>query len=211
MPIPHAHVPSFASALVDAADRRHASEFASALASLQIAKALSAESQPLLDDAIRRIEGHMRIERMLLVPEGRDLGNLLLELCSLLSLTRPDRPRFRVRLVGCPLLIRDQPRLRIVLIVAYEFLEDAARRWDAGGEEISIRVAAARGHLRLTVVDRNGGGQPAVPGAPRGLEVLRRLARPFGGRIACRRDGELHLARAIFPAAMTRPSVSAGR
>lgn len=190
--------PNFAVVLLEEARHRHANEFASALASLQLVRARSTEREPLIEDAIRRLEGNVRIERLLLAPDGNDLGMLVLELCSLLSLTRPGRPRFRVRFLRRPVL-RDHRLIRLILLVAYELLGNAARRSNCDDAEILIRIAAGGRRLRISVTNHIGTDHSASRGGARGLEILRQLTAPFGGRIACRQEADRFVAHATFP------------
>lgn len=200
---------AFETALLDEARHRHANEYAAALAALQLVRAGLTEDQPLITEAIQRLEGGIRIERFLLNPGNEDLAMVLLELCSLLSHTRIGRPRFRVRVLG-QAIMRSPLEMRLFLLVAYELLANAAKRASDDQREVSVRLALRRGKLRLTVVNLVAPGHATIKHRNRsgGLDVLRRLVAPVQGRIATSREDGKFVAQAIFPIIEAAPSTS---
>lgn len=188
-------------ALIDEARHRHANEFACALAALQLTRARSTADIPLIDDAIKRLEGSVRLERLLLNAEAKSIEETLLSLCSLLSVTRGWEAGFLVTIRGegasC-----DAGRMKIMLLVAYELLANAIERSGEHGDKIRVRMHRRPGMLRLSVANR----LPELPkgatsGSRRGsgLSILSRLLTPVGGRVACRREGEKFVAQAFLP------------
>jgi hypothetical protein len=186
---------AFESALIDEARHRHGNELASALASLSLVKAGGVVDNPLLDQAIERLGYNVRIERLILSPGTPDLGDALLDLCSLLACTRIERPIFNVKLSGRPKL--RELRMRLALQVAYEFLVNASKAAVPHAPPIKVRLSDRPGRIVLSVLNECREGERRGPGA--GLAVLRRLARPYHGRIAARRDGSNFVAQFILP------------
>lgn len=196
---------AFESALLDEARHRHGNELASALASLSLVKAGGGMDSPLLDQAIERLGYNVRIERLILDPGTPDLGDALLDLCSLLACTRIERPIFNVKLSGRPKL-RELRRMRLALQVAYEFLVNASKAAGPHAPPIRVRLSDRPGRIVLSVLNQCHEGER--PGAGAGLAVLRRLARPYHGRIAARRDGSNFVAQFILPDREDRRSIT---
>ncbi|MBX7489757.1 hypothetical protein K3177_14710 [Qipengyuania sp. GH25] len=188
---------AFESVLLDEARHRHANEFAAALAALSLVRASGRVEHSLLDKAIERLDGNVRIERLLLNPGTHDVGVAVLDLASLLSSTRVERPVFKIRLVGRGLVV-DLGTMRLILLVAYELMTNAMKRSEQA-RPIAVRVAAKNGTVRLTVVNAIAGTAHQTTNFPSGLPVLRRLAAACGGYVACKKDGDRHVAQAFFP------------
>ena len=187
---------AFESALLDEARHRHGNELASALASLSLVKAGGVRDNPLLDQAIERLGYNVRIERLMLDPGTPDLGDALLDLCTLLACTRIERPVFNVKLSGRP-KVRDLSAMRLALQVAYEFLVNASKRSGAHAAPIRVRLSGRPRRIILSVL--NECRDEEQPGTGSGLTVLRRLVQPYHGRVAARRDGPNFVGQFILP------------
>lgn len=195
---------AFESLLLDEVRHRHANEFAAAAAALSLVRASGSVDHPLLDQAIQRMDASARIERLLTDPRTPDLGDAVARLCSLITVSRTLRPTFSVKVVGSP-AIEDLTSMRMLLRVAYELLANAAKNTGLAGSAISVRVAASPDSLRLTVVNRRDEREAgtSLPGS--GIEILRRLARPLTGTVACREEGGRFVVQAIFPTRSRTP------
>ena len=189
---------SFQIALIDEARHRHANEFAAALASLHLLKAKMAVHDPLIDGAIGRLDNAVRLERHLLDCGTPDLYPAMLRLCTLLRLTRPNEPRFRLHFRDFP-RIPNPSSMRLVLLVVYELLVNATKHTSAEKTAIGVRLHVTESEIRLSISNPVD-GLSARPNSSRGgLAIARSVSSELGGDVSLRHYGRRLIATASFP------------
>lgn len=178
--------------LIDEARHRHANEFASALASLHLVKARMGRSDPLIEEAVARLEAGVRLERHLLDCGTPDLHGALLKLCALISVTRPSQPHFQLDIRQRP-FIRDAAQMKLILLMAYELLVNAAKHAVTSPEPIGVRLDVQASQLVLIVRNVAAGIPLASPPAGSGTRIVRSLAEQLQGEFVRRRlRGKIH-------------------
>lgn len=96
--------------------------------------------------------------------------------------------------------------MRLALQVAYELLVNASKVAGPHASPIRVRLSDRPSRIVLSVLCECGNEER--PGAGAGLAALRRLARPYHGRVAARRDGPNIVAQFILPDQVDRRSIS---
>lgn len=185
--------------LLDEVRHRFANEFACALASLQLTKARISVAAPMIDQAIERMGYQIRLQRFMLECCEREAGEAILALSNLLSASRAQPCRFSVKLSGAPIKLEDA-LMRILLISAYELLNNAVKH--AHDDSESIRVRLARRGTRLVLTVANLTRSQHVSSETRGgagTEIIRKLLRPIDGRVVMRENHEAFIAQVRIP------------
>lgn len=195
----HVHTDrSFQTALIDEARHRHANEFAAALASLHLLKARMAVDDTLVNEAIGRLENAVRLERHLLDCGTPELYPAIVRLCTLLRLTRPGSPRFRLHFRKFP-KIPDQASMRSVLLIAYELLTNAIKHAMTQTSVIGVRMTIRDSEIRLSVSNATG-DRPSDHGSRgSGMEIVQSISSHLGGHVRYRIAGHRMIATASLP------------
>lgn len=182
----------------DEARHRHANEFANALAAVQLARAALNDPNPLMDRAILRLEGQVRLERLILRPDTHDVEIAVRALCDLLGMTRAFSSEIQVAATE-PDIHAGDGLMRIILKVTYELVSNAVRWSQEYATPIFVTISARRAMIEVVVRNQLGAIHANVGKGGMGLLVARRMAVSFGGRLQTSRDGDDHLARLRLP------------
>lgn len=177
---------------------RHANEFAAALAALHLVRARTGGDDPILGQAIARLEGNVNLERLLLHPPTNRVVDTLRTLCELMTATRTSAPTFAIRALGDGVMNRLDDH-RLFLRVGYELLANAAKHQTEGGPRIRVGLVIGRRGLRLTVSNHSRAPIPQGDERSMGLLIVRRLAGLVGGRLSARWENGRFVTTAVFP------------
>ncbi len=184
--------------LVDEERHRTANELAAALAALRLTKAGLDREAPLLDQAIARIEGHARLNRLLVEPPayGNDAGKALKELCEAFVMGRTGLGERRLRLVVEEVMV-SPAALDALLQVAYELLLNATKHGQPASDKIGISLHRLATSVALEVVNTTTGNASPRRGA--GALLISSIVKRAGGNLRVTHEGGHHKATVVLP------------
>ena len=189
----------FQNALLAEASHRHANEFASALAVLRLVKARSNRDDPMIDEAIERLQNSVLLERLLLNPKTNSTTPLIHELAMLICLTRTNQPPLHVRTLGVGLLPSDD-NMKLFLRVAYEMILNAIKHHVEGEDPIKVLLVNNIDNVRILVSNSTVHHSPPRQVKPSGLLILRNVLGPLNGRIHWHQREDRFLTMMTIPA-----------
>lgn len=184
--------------LVDEERHRTANELAAALAALRLTKARLDCDAPMIDEAIARIEGHARLNRLLVQPpsEGNNASEALRELCEAFVMGRSSLGERNVRLVLEEVVVHPGT-LDALLQVAYELLINATKHGEPTSGKIAIHLRRLATSVALEVVNETPGQSNARRGA--GAALVSSILRRAGGDLRITNEGQLYRAVVVLP------------
>lgn len=189
--------------MLDEERHRTANELAAALAALRLTKAGLKTVAPLLDQAIERIEGQARLNRLLIQPpEGKHNATVAVrELCEAFVMGRTTLGRRTVRLVIEQIEVGSKT-LDALIQVAHELLTNATKHgMDADGKIIiTLRRMATTIILEVkspfAKTDKSQSGVGAI--------IINSILRRVGGELKTAYNDDSFTAYAILPDGMVR-------
>lgn len=193
----------FRGALLNEASHRHANEFAAAIAALRLVKVRLNRPEPMIEDAIERLENSVRLERLLLNPDEEGTSPLVHKLAMLICMARINDAPLNVRTLGNG-LIQNTDDARLFLRVAYEMIINAIKHHAAGEAPIHVLLINNDHNFRLIVANATVHHSPPRQVAPSGLLILRELATSVNGRIRWQQREDRFTTMATFPGSMPR-------
>lgn len=170
---------------LDEARHRHANEFAAALATLHLVKAGRRNSPDLLENAIRRLECQLKLERLLLHPHS---DNIAVSLHTMAALIAEARGAADLLIVKAQTVSIPNPTLqRAILFIAYELMINALKRSEP--DSISaVKLSRQGSHLWLAARNHITPNTKQNRGSGSGHEIIESFAKGLGGFVRARRS-----------------------
>lgn len=185
--------------IMDEARHRHANEFAAALATLHLVRARMGMDPGLIGEAIARLEAQVALQRLLIEFPRRphSLGADLARMCHLILRSRSCELPRRINLRAPPSL-RSGANARILVLIAYELVNNAVKHSGRDGAGIRVGLRGGRLNYRLTVT--NGFQQTdGLSVGSAGLAIAASLAKSVGGSFQSSYWGDMARASVILP------------